>query len=73
MADRIVTTGNTVLDLRETYNLTAQDVGDIANLNSTTFTGTPTNVVDAVVLQLRVDLVQLWQQHQDNKVKYNGK
>ena len=48
MADRIVTTGNTVLDLRTTYNLTAQDVGDIANLNSTTFTGTPTNVVDAV-------------------------
>jgi len=48
MADRIVTTGNTVLDLRETYNLTAQDVGDIANLNSTNFTGTPTNVVDAV-------------------------
>ena len=48
MADRIVTTGNTVLDLRETYNLTAQDVGDIANLNSTSFTGTPTNVVEAV-------------------------
>ena len=48
MADRIVTTSNTVLDLRETYNLTAQDVGDIANLNSTTFSGTPTNVVDAV-------------------------
>ena len=48
MADRLVTTGNTVLDLRETYNLTAQDVGDIANLNSTSFTGTPTNVVDAV-------------------------
>ena len=48
MADRTVTTGNTVLDLRETYNLTAQDVGDIANLNSTSFTGTPTNVVDAV-------------------------
>ena len=48
MADRIVTTDNTVLDLRETYNLTAQDVGDIANLNSTSFTGTPTNVVDAV-------------------------
>ena len=48
MADRQVTTGNTVLDLRETYNLTAQDVGDIANLNSTSFTGTPTNVVDAV-------------------------
>ena len=48
MADRIVTTSNTVLDLRETYNLTAQDVGDIANLNFTTFQGTPTNVVDAV-------------------------
>ena len=48
MADRTVTTSQTVLDLRETYNLTAQDVGDIANLNQTTFTGTPTNVVDAV-------------------------
>ena len=48
MADRTVTTSNTVLDLRDTYNLTAQDVGDIANLNSTSFTGTPTNVVDAV-------------------------
>ena len=48
MADRQVTTGQTVFDLRETYNLTAQDVGDIANLNSTTFTGTPTNVVDSV-------------------------
>ena len=48
MADRIVTTSNTVLDLREIYNLTAQDVGDIANLNSTSFSGTPTNVVDAV-------------------------
>ena len=47
MADRIVTTDNTVLDLREIYNLTAQDVGDIANLN-TDFSGTPTNVVDAV-------------------------
>jgi len=48
MADRQVTTQQTVLDLRDTYNLTAQDVGDIANLNSTTFTGTPTNVVDSV-------------------------
>ena len=48
MADRTVTTSQTVLELRETYNLTAQDVGDIANLNSTTFVGTPTNVVDAV-------------------------
>ena len=48
MADRQVTTTQTVLDLRETYNLTAQDVGDIANLNSTTFSGTPTNVIEAV-------------------------
>ena len=48
MADRIVTTSDTVLDLRETYNLTAQDVGDIANLNSTTVVGTPTNVIEAV-------------------------
>ena len=48
MADRQVTTQQTVLDLRDTYNLTSQDVGDIANLNSTTFTGTPTNVVDSV-------------------------
>ena len=48
MADRLVTTSETVFDLRETYNLTAQDVGDIANLNSTSFSGTPTNVVDAV-------------------------
>ena len=48
MADRQVTTTQTVLDLRETYNLTAQDVGDIANLNSTSFTGTATNVVEAV-------------------------
>ena len=48
MADRVVTTNQTVLDLRETYNLTAQDVGDIANLNSTTVVGTPTNVVEAV-------------------------
>ena len=48
MADRIVTTSNTVLDLRETYNLTAQDVGDIANLNSTTVVSPATNVVEAV-------------------------
>ena len=47
MADRTVTTSNTVLDLRETYNLTAQDVGDIANLNSTTVVSPATNVVEA--------------------------
>jgi len=48
MADRIVTTTQTVLDLRDTYNLTAQDVGDIANLNSTTPVSPATNVVEAV-------------------------
>ena len=48
MADRVVTTTQTVLDLRETYNLTAQDVGDIANLNSTTVVSPATNVVEAV-------------------------
>ena len=48
MADRQVTTTQTVFDLRETYNLTAQDVGDIANLNSTTVVSPATNVVEAV-------------------------
>ena len=48
MADRVVTTNQTVLDLRETYNLTAQDVGDIANINSTTVVSPATNVVEAV-------------------------
>ena len=48
MADRVVTTTQTVLDLRETYNLTAQDVGDISNLKSTTVVSPATNVVEAV-------------------------
>ena len=48
MADRTVTTNQTVLDLRDSYNLTAQDVGDIANLNSTTVVSPATNVVEAV-------------------------
>ena len=48
MADREVTTNQTVLDLRDSYNLTAQDVGDIANLNSTTVVSPATNVVEAV-------------------------
>ena len=47
MADRQVTTTQTVFDLRETYNLTAQDVGDIANLNSTAVVSPATNVVAA--------------------------
>ena len=48
MADRTVTTNQTVLDLRDSYNLTAQDVGDIANLNSITVVSPATNVVEAV-------------------------
>jgi len=48
MADRQVTTSETVFDLRETYNLTAQDVGDIANLNSTTPVSPATDLVEAV-------------------------
>ena len=48
MADRTVTTNQTVFDLRDSYNLTAQDVGDIANLNSITVVSPATNVVEAV-------------------------
>ena len=48
MADREITTSNTVLQLRDTYNLTAQDIGDIANLNSTTPVSPATDLVEAV-------------------------
>ncbi len=47
MADRTVPTTDTFDQWRTTYNLTGQDVGDIANLNNT-FTGTPTDLVEAV-------------------------
>ena len=47
MADRTVPTTDTFDQWRITYNLTGTDVGDIADLN-TTFTGTPTNLVEAV-------------------------
>mgnify|MGYP003324730786 FL=1 len=47
MADRTVPTTDTFDQWRQTYNLTGQDVGDIANLNNT-FTGTPTDLVEAV-------------------------
>jgi len=47
MADRNVTTTDTLEQLRTTYNSTATDVGDIATLNNT-FTGTPTDVIEAV-------------------------
>ena len=47
MADRTVPTTDTFDEWRQTYNLTGQDVGDIAILN-TTFTGTPTDLVEAI-------------------------
>ena len=47
MADRTVPTTDTFDQWRQTYNLTGQDVGDIANLNNT-FTGTPTDLVEAI-------------------------
>ena len=46
MADRTVPTTDTFDQWRQTYNLTGQDVGEIANLNNT-FTGTPTDLVEA--------------------------
>ena len=47
MADRTVPTTDTFDEWRQTYNLTGQDVGEIANLNNT-FTGTPTDLVEAI-------------------------
>ena len=47
MADRNVTTTDTLETLRTTYNSTSVDVGDIATLNNS-FTGTPTDVIEAV-------------------------
>ena len=47
MADRTVPTTDTFDEWRQTYNLTGQDVGEIANLN-TTFTATPTDLVEAI-------------------------
>ena len=47
MADRTVPTTDTFDEWRQTYNLTGQDVGEIANLNNT-FSGTPTDLVEAV-------------------------
>ena len=47
MADRTVPTTDSFEQWRTTYNLTGQDVGDIATLNNT-FTGTPTDLVEAV-------------------------
>ena len=47
MADRTVPTTDTFDEWRQTYNLTGQDVGEIANLNNA-FTGTPTDLVEAI-------------------------
>ena len=47
MADRNVASTDTFEVFRTTYNRTATDVGDIANLN-VTYTGTPTDLVEAV-------------------------
>ena len=47
MADRSVATTDTLETLRSTYNSTSTDLGDITTLNDT-FTGTPTDVVEAV-------------------------
>ena len=47
MADRTVPTSDTFDEWRQTYNLTGQDVGEIANLNNA-FTGTPTDLVEAI-------------------------
>ena len=46
MADRNAPLTNTVEDWRQTYNLSAQDVGDIGDLN-TLFDATPTDLVEA--------------------------
>ena len=47
MADRTVPTSDTFDEWRQTYNLTGQDVGEIANLNNA-FTGTPTDLVEGI-------------------------
>ena len=47
MADRTVPTTDSFDEWRQTYNLTGQDVGEIANLNNI-FTGTPTDLVEAI-------------------------
>ena len=47
MADRTVPTTDTFDQWRTTYNLTGQDVGEIANLNNA-FAGTPTDLVEGI-------------------------
>ena len=47
MADRNVNDTDTFAIWRDTYNSTAVDIGDIANLNNE-FNGTPTDLVESV-------------------------
>ena len=47
MADRNVNDTDTFATWRNTYNSTAVDIGDIANLNNE-FNGTPTDLVESV-------------------------
>ena len=47
MADRNVNDTDTFATCRNTYNSTAEDIGDIANLNNE-FNGTPTDLVESV-------------------------
>ena len=47
MADRNVKETDTFATWRDTYNSTAVDIGDIANLNNE-FNGTPTDLVESV-------------------------
>ena len=47
MADRNVPTTATIETCRTTYNLSAVDIGNIADLNDA-FTSTPTDLVEAV-------------------------
>ncbi len=47
MADRNVNTDASFAEWLNTYNTTAVDVGDIANLNIE-FNGTPTDLVESV-------------------------
>ena len=47
MAERNVNATDTFDTCRNTYNSTAVDIGDIANLNNE-FNGTPTDLVESV-------------------------
>ncbi len=48
MANRNITKTNTVQEFAHTYNATAQDMGDIGDLNKYLYNTTPTDIVEAV-------------------------